>query len=1020
MISIILELLFFPLSLYLFLKNLVYSNKKITYIIHSFIEHSSNIEKTGVYNIGLFSSISYVTIGFFSSFALNLLTKYIKLDISPAIIFSLISSMLLLITGYLLNSVILFLFCIGYILSCIISFLYGEEVILFKNSVKLNLEYNTLTILRASIVGLFLILLIYSLNISVSSKFLSSFLVVLFIVFIGLQIRAVNIISYAFYVYFNNFALNLFGENFINKLENKEKYFFSNNKKIYTHNTYNKQCDNRNINIKEASETVDNKGLLGSHDDKLLDIVIFNNMQINHNEDKSINEFSNNKNSSEINIEIIGVGESSFEIDELYNKLEQNISKDFYNECINSCSHLKIFNLSVLEILLFLENFGNIPSVVSEENRRFSNYHQVSNSYEILRKQTLIEHSIMVATLIFSQNTELRETHSMEICILVGLCHDLGKIYGFKNVSSYKLHQHPKSSITIMNTEFAYIKNYKYFELVESIVFNHHRDNSYLSKTATEFKHELLDLFQTFDGKARRLYLEKYIEKERSLRNELIDEEAKLIDQSSGCFEYGSVTKSFDDILEDIDKKESKADKYEKRRRNREEIKNRLIEKTVSNIESQLEDQSGIILEDFNSNNETIIDSEPVINMDHDINTDINMDTGIEVDTDNESNSEIEVEDIDDEKDVDIEVNDEVGDEVNSLELTDDEEIEEDETSDDSYYEDCYDREAYDPDAAFIENVKLEVGFNEDEMDEVEILHLENMKKQSESDYLDIPDEELVKFFYPNIEYDDRFDNVENDGSFKLEGEDEIIEELIYDNELDVIKEISDNYEEEKEDIIYSNIKKKKRVNKNSENISMHECNKICDVADKNKEYVNDDSNFFYKEFGLKENEDVDLSAFICEKDFIFYFEKKINVIKNGKAVAFTVNDDLVLLSLDSLIFFVETMAKNKGVRSLNSIKNPEHRFKVMLSSVVHLLRQYNFVDNRYIGPNFSSAPFSIRDYSDTIIVDKKFFVPIKITAFELIGDFEYFDKRKKGDLARYALCKNNFKNIDKSNYKKL
>ena len=830
----------------------------------------------------------------------------------------------------------------------------------------------------------------------------------------------------------------------------------------------------------------------------------------NRESEKSINENYSNKNEIESSVQIIHAGKSTEKLDGLKNLLCKDVSIEFYNNCINSNSHLENFKMLVLEILIYLENYGEVPSVVSEESRKYNNYCDYKNSYDILRTQNLLEHSILVATIIYNELRDLRGTKDIELLMLTGLCHDLGKIYGHKNIKSYEKHQHAKSSVLIMNTEFESFKEYNAKVEVESLVINHHRDNSVLSKTNTDFKSDLLDLFQTYDGKARRVFLEEYRKDELEKLEKNISTVADN-NENPAYLEYGNNVATIEELNESIELK-TKIDDVEF---SSSKI-NRVIELEINEYEANNLDNNDLETNELANNNLKNNDLENNY-LENNINELSENEEEIEV-----ISSEHVAEKDDAEEHVEINYEEEIVEFINEEKEILHEECDEpyvdffDDPYSENSYEDDYDYDDTDYDEAE-ENIDpnidieseenninnrqkdedntdiiddlieieeltennldanelddeiseedlnddyhlIDLSFKEDENIQYEnTLDINNENSNSENsnsenidsqnidskilDTQDLNAEELVNNFgeYKEINKEKRgeffkFENLntpkilnesnknnEKNSNSNIE-EDEISascsntinefnhNENIEENELNEDEALKDVIENEEIEFKSSDLKLKnvKLGKKKSEGLSNKECNLICGVS--NYKQNDTSNNFIYKEFGLQVNENIDLSAFITERDFIFYFEKKINFFNNNKVAAFTVNDDLVLFSINSLIFFIEVQARNKGVSSLYGVKDLEHKSKIYINSATALLRKYNFLDTRYIGYNYSFAPFEIRDYSGTVIIEKGYFVPVKLSVFNQIGDFDYFDKRKKGDLMRYSLCKNNFK----------
>lgn len=180
----------------------------------------------------------------------------------------------------------------------------------------------------------------------------------------------------------------------------------------------------------------------------------------------------------------------------------------FWLSYIAENNYSKSFKDAVGQTLKYLENNGDVPSVVTEQRDAkayklgpFDEY----QTYDILAQQSLIDHSLQVARIAISKHQG--RSADLEKQILISLIHDLGKIYGHRHLSSYKTGAHPQSSIMILEMELDKVTVLPYIQEIKQVVLQHHSAGSIDKITLSKFKE--------YDSKARRDYIQEYISKEK-------------------------------------------------------------------------------------------------------------------------------------------------------------------------------------------------------------------------------------------------------------------------------------------------------------------------------------------------------------------------------------------------------------------------------------------------------------------------------------------------------------------------
>lgn len=193
----------------------------------------------------------------------------------------------------------------------------------------------------------------------------------------------------------------------------------------------------------------------------------------------------------------------------------------FWNHNINNRAFAPVFKDAVAEFLTFLDNYGDCPSVVKEQSKSFGKYGYADEqtTFDTVYKQTLREHTLQVCELVISSDDKALSGNNREKMILTALGHDIGKAASFKDIKGYKTGDHPGTSIMLIETRFEYFEKLDYAEEVSRMIKNHHGTPSASTP--------LLQLFQEYDSKARRLYLKEYF-KEQELEQQKKQEQIIL------------------------------------------------------------------------------------------------------------------------------------------------------------------------------------------------------------------------------------------------------------------------------------------------------------------------------------------------------------------------------------------------------------------------------------------------------------------------------------------------------------
>lgn len=170
------------------------------------------------------------------------------------------------------------------------------------------------------------------------------------------------------------------------------------------------------------------------------------------------------------------------------------------------------------QILEFLDKNGGCPSVVSEQAKsyRLGGQFDEKTTYEILHKRTLMEHSLQVAKELIRD--ESLKNH-FEKLMIAALAHDIGKAAGFKDVKAYVTGDHPKNSVTILETEIEGYSELPYAQEVSQAILFHHSSGGE--------KNPLIKALKDLDTSARRYEVNQYIKAQKEAEKERKRKEAE-------------------------------------------------------------------------------------------------------------------------------------------------------------------------------------------------------------------------------------------------------------------------------------------------------------------------------------------------------------------------------------------------------------------------------------------------------------------------------------------------------------
>lgn len=273
----------------------------------------------------------------------------------------------------------------------------------------------------------------------------------------------------------------------------------------------------------------------------------------------------------------------------------------FWENELNKPRYREEFKNAAGEILNFLDNYGNCPSVVKEQSKSYGKYGYADEktTFDILYNQTLINHTLSICRLIL-KDIKTFQGINLEKMLLTALGHDIGKAASFSNIDGYKTGDHPNTSIMLIETRFNYFEKLTYADEIMKMIKNHH--------AAPSASTPLLQEFKEYDSKARREYLKEYFKhKDVKETDEQPTEDVlskPIISNSDNTERFSSKTENNDNIL----------------------VSNQLASAVTSNTVEQVENNTGFMPSFAVSTNDAINDNNVLNNKTDDNIIDTNKD----------------------------------------------------------------------------------------------------------------------------------------------------------------------------------------------------------------------------------------------------------------------------------------------------------------------------------------------------------------------------------------------------------
>ncbi len=303
----------------------------------------------GIYHIipsDYIYTLRYIFLGIILPYSISLLGKFLKLKISM-ISEWLLLYIALLLYGYMNNTYIL-VFSIGSIFTIMIGIITGTKVVIFN-----PFKYVSLKTLLSPYITLFLVIavMIWDINLIISNKIPFQLLIIA-----GILI----------------FILSALYIDFFARLNNLIKYILK-------------------IDMSEIERV---------HRDNMIKLLL-----------KEISPLWT-RNKAVINLQ--SLANNTWLINEPKIIKKEWLFNDtdiifFWNKNIDNKAYAPVFKDAVGELLMFLDKYGHCPSVVKEQKNSYGKYGYANEqeSYDILYKQTLINHTLQVCNLVLSDEKTL-------------------------------------------------------------------------------------------------------------------------------------------------------------------------------------------------------------------------------------------------------------------------------------------------------------------------------------------------------------------------------------------------------------------------------------------------------------------------------------------------------------------------------------------------------------------------------------------------------------------------------------
>lgn len=159
-----------------------------------------------------------------------------------------------------------------------------------------------------------------------------------------------------------------------------------------------------------------------------------------------------------------------------------------------------------LQLLTLLDQQGQCPSVVDLQGDVEGGWDE--NTYTILAKTSLLDHSLNVAEEVIPQLSENNAWHVIPDTIIAALAHDLGKLESMRGYL-YSLGEHPLAAGRALAQITEFEKLPKKDEILQAIKLHHKKPRGLLGKT-----------LKKADQKARQRELENYTLQTNPAKNE--------------------------------------------------------------------------------------------------------------------------------------------------------------------------------------------------------------------------------------------------------------------------------------------------------------------------------------------------------------------------------------------------------------------------------------------------------------------------------------------------------------------
>ncbi len=180
-----------------------------------------------------------------------------------------------------------------------------------------------------------------------------------------------------------------------------------------------------------------------------------------------------------------------------------------------------------INILQLLDQEGDLPSVVNVQGDVESGWE--ANTYQILAKTTLLDHSLNVAAQVVALLSGLQAWHVIPDTMVAALGHDLGKL-NHAHSTLYSLGEHPLASCATISGIPGFKELARKDEILRAIKLHHKMPDGLLGKT-----------LKKADQQARQQELERWTDREQVEKDSRVDAVAQRQRRSVQNTSLGSV-----------------------------------------------------------------------------------------------------------------------------------------------------------------------------------------------------------------------------------------------------------------------------------------------------------------------------------------------------------------------------------------------------------------------------------------------------------------------------------------------